>query len=191
VLQRGRFRRVGGEGEVEVDVRVVSATNRDLRAEVNRGTFRSDLYYRLAGGRIVVPPLRDRAEDIPLLIAHFANEVHGSGASPPFEPALMKELEQHYWSGNVRELRNAVETALAMGRLDLDSRASPATAQPAGEARHLTTYKEARAQALHAFERDFLARLMLAANGNASEAARLARMDRPYLLSLLRKHALR
>jgi transcriptional regulator with GAF, ATPase, and Fis domain len=204
VLERGRFRRVGGEAEVEVDVRVISATNRDLRAEVNRAAFRSDLYYRLAGARIIVPPLRERREDIPVLAAHFVEEAQGSSPMPPFPPEMMDELAEHYWSGNVRELRNAVEAALAMGRFDLDpapgsgatqgSASVPPTGSvppPGSEAGPIPDYKAARAQVLSGFERTYLTRLMTKANGNASEAARVAKMDRPYLLTLLRKHGLR
>ena len=82
MLERKRFRRVGGDREITVDVRVVSATNRDLRSEVNRGSFRANLYFRLAGGRVVVPPLRERPEDVAVLVRHFALEMTGSEALP-------------------------------------------------------------------------------------------------------------
>jgi DNA-binding NtrC family response regulator len=204
VLQRGRFRRVGGDGEVEVDVRIVSATNRDLRAEVNRGAFRADLYYRLAGTRLLVPPLRERPEDIPLLVDHFVQEIAGAGAASFIDEETMAVLSQHYWSGNVRELRNTMETTLAMGRLALDTsgsavstaakatpRSAPSRPAPPPPPAGVPPYKDARAQSLGAFEHAYLGHLMAAAKGNVSEAARLARMDRPYLLTLLRKHGLR
>jgi DNA-binding NtrC family response regulator len=116
VLERRRFRRLGGRDEIEVDVRVVSATNRDLRAEVNAGTFRLDLYYRLAVVRFAVPSLRERPEDIPILIEHFLRE---AGETAPMgevvPPAVMAGLQRHHWPGNVRELRNYVEATVAMG----------------------------------------------------------------------------
>jgi transcriptional regulator with GAF, ATPase, and Fis domain len=199
VLERRRFRRVGGDREIEVDVRVVSATNRDLRLEVNRGVFRADLYYRLAGARIVLPPLRERPEDIPVLVRHFALELTGSEELPLSEETLAALAEQH-WPGNVRELRSAVERAVAFGASELaamldqpssprDSQAPPAAAA-SGEA-PLERYRDAKARAVATFERGYLAKLIERSGGNASEAARQAKMDRPYLLALLRRYGLR
>jgi len=202
VLQRKKFHRVGGDKEIAVDLRVVAATNRDLRAEVNRGAFRADLYYRLAGARVVVPALRERPEDIPALVKHFALEITGSPDSP-FSPAALAELCTLHWAGNARELRSVVERAIAFGGESLgglletqergDERGGKGEgsgATPAAPAR-LERYRDARAKALATFERTFLTALIDAAGGNASEAARRAEMDRPYLLSLLRKYGLR
>ncbi len=210
VLERRRFRRVGGDRDVEIDVRVVSATHRDLRAEVNRGGFRADLYFRLAVARIVIPPLRERSIDIPALVAHFVQELTGSNdVSAHFGPATMQALAAHRWSGNVRELRNVVEAALTMGRVHLDPGASlsvsvsrsrsslgvsKSTSRKPGAAAGVATdlpYRDARAEALAHFEAAYLRALMDKCANNASEAARLAKMDRPYLLSLLRRHGLR
>ncbi|MEZ4370845.1 MAG: sigma 54-interacting transcriptional regulator [Polyangiaceae bacterium] len=193
VLERGRFRRVGGDRELETDVRVICATHRDLRAEVNSGTFRGDLYYRLAVARLVLPPLRERPEDIPELVTHFTELELGPGARAPFSAQEMQQLQQHFWAGNVRELRNVVEAALAMGELTLDAAAplsTPFASAPDSTA-PLRAYRDARVAALHAFEADYLSRLISDCSGNASEAARRAKMDRPYLLTLLRKHNLR
>ena len=187
VLERRAFTRVGGAQSVAVDVRVLAATHRDLRAEVNAGRFRADLYYRLAVAKIVVPPLRERPEDIEPLVAHFVQRLTGVAELGPLAPA-MEALRAHPWSGNVRELRNVVEAALVMGELDLGTGASPTRAVVPGE---LASYRDARAAALARFETDYLKSLIERAGGNASEAARLARMDRPYLLTLLRKHGLR
>jgi transcriptional regulator with GAF, ATPase, and Fis domain len=208
VLERRRFRRVGGDREIEVDVRVVSATNRDLRHEVNRGSFRADLYFRLAGARVVLPPLRERPEDVAVLVRHFAMELMGSEELPLSEETLAALSTQH-WPGNVRELRSAVERAVAFGAAELASMldepgaapsspsvsASPSASSSTAHAAHdnapLERYRDAKANAIAAFERTYLAKLIERSGGNASEAARQARMDRPYLLALLRRYGLR
>ncbi len=196
VLERRAFTRVGGHKEIRVDVRVLAATHRDLRAEVNRGGFRADLYYRLAIARIVLPPLRERLGDLEALVRHFVEKLTGvpdglgalSAPGGPLED--MDALRKHRWSGNVRELRNVVEVALVMGRLQLEGRDPPPSA--AGRlAGPPLAYRDARAEALATFEREYLTKLLGACAGNASEAARRAHMDRPYLLSLLSKHGLR
>lgn len=185
VLQRSQFRRVGGESTQTVDVRVVAATHRDLRAGANDGSFRADLYYRLAVARILVPALRDRRDDITPLVEHFAREL--TGGPSPFSPAALSAFEAHPWGGNVRELRNVVEASLALGTLSL----APSVSAPSHDSGELPTYRDARAAAIEEFELRYLPRLIESCEGNASEAARRARMDRPYLLSLLRKHGLR
>jgi DNA-binding NtrC family response regulator len=190
VLERRAFTRVGGGQPISVDVRVLAATHRDLRAEVNAGRFRADLYYRLAVAKIIIPPLRERPEDIEPLVAHFVQRLTGVAELGPLASA-MDQLRSHPWSGNVRELRNVVEAALVMGELDLGKgTSSPAQplATPGGA---ITPYRDARATALSRFEAEYLRTLIERAGGNASEAARIARMDRPYLLTLLRKHGLR
>jgi DNA-binding NtrC family response regulator len=117
VLEEQRFERVGGQRPIAVDVRVVAATNRDLTDMVRRGTFREDLYYRLSVIHAVVPPLRARPEDIPLLADHFLARARGqvSRRIRGFSPEAIRLLEQHAWPGNVRELRNAVEYAVVLG----------------------------------------------------------------------------
>jgi DNA-binding NtrC family response regulator len=188
VLERRSFRRLGGRDDIQVDVRVISATHRDLRSEANQGTFRADLYFRLAVARIEIPPLRERPEDIEPLVEHFAREMTGAPGSP-FSEATMAALRAHRWSGNVRELRNVVENALAMGTVTLDgvTAGAPDPSRPGS----IIPYRVARSEALNSFERRYLSRLIEATGGNASAAARAANMDRPYLLSLLRRHGLR
>src|SRR6185503_4351156 len=111
--------RVGGQQEIEVDVRVVSATHRDLRSAVNAGTFRLDLYYRLAAVLLTTPPLRERPDDIPLLIEHFLRDAgHTGPLSAVFPEASLAELKRRTWPGNVRELRNVVLGTLALGTPD-------------------------------------------------------------------------
>jgi transcriptional regulator with GAF, ATPase, and Fis domain len=205
VLERKRFRRVGGDREITVDVRVVSATNRDLRGEVNRGSFRADLYFRLAGARVVVPPLRERPEDVAVLVRHFALEMTGSEALP-IAPELLAALAEQHWAGNVRELRSAVERVVAFGATELgamlddaapsasatSSVAPPPAAPKAGaDDAPIERYRDAKANAVAAFERGYLENVIARCDGNASEAARRAQMDRPYLLALLRRYGLR
>ncbi len=192
VLQRKKIRRVGGDRDIPVDVRVISATHRDLRAEVNHGAFREDLYYRIAGARLVVPALRERPDDIPLLALHFAREITGGSELPPGFDAAVAAFRGQPWPGNVRELRNAVERALFDGMVDADAGAAAGShAHEVSPDEPTVRYRDARAKAIAAFEESYARALMARCEGNASEAARRAGMDRPYLLSLLRKHGLR
>jgi DNA-binding NtrC family response regulator len=115
VLDTGTFYRVGATRRRRADFRLVAATNRDLRAEVAAGRFREDLFYRVNGIRVVVPPLRERPEDIPLLVEHFSRGVRGAR---PFSPAALAALAAHDWPGNVRELHFAVERACLLGEGD-------------------------------------------------------------------------
>ena len=191
VLERHRFTRVGGAEPIDVDVRVLAATHRDLRGEVNAGAFRADLYFRLAVARLTIPPLRERADDLEPLVIALAERFTGVAGDNPLAHAL-PALRQQRWPGNVRELRNVVEAALVLGLLPgaagaLD--AAPLATPDAPGA--LASYREAKAAALTDFERDYLTRLLAAAAGNVSAAARLAQMDRPYLIQLLRRHGLR
>jgi DNA-binding NtrC family response regulator len=179
---------------VAVDVRVVSATHRELREDVNAERFRLDLYYRLAVVTLAVPPLRERREDIPLLVAKLAAE---AGETARVDELLseraLEMLGAHRWPGNVRELRNWVEAALAMEEAPELVASAPKGGGPAAIDATLLelTYKEARQALLGEFEGRYLARLLERANGNVSEAARLARMDRSHLNDLLRRHGLR
>ena len=184
MLDRRRFRRLGGEREISVSLRIVSATNRDLRSEVNRGAFREDLFYRLAGARIALPPLRERREDIPALARRFALELTGDAAA--LDEATLATLAAQSWPGNIRELRAAVEQVLAFGLGELGV-PSPVPV----EASELVRYRDAKAAAIEAFDRDYLGRLLAATEGNVSEAARRARMDRPYLFGLVKRYGLR
>jgi DNA-binding NtrC family response regulator len=191
VLERKRFRRVGGTAEIEFGARVIAATNRDLRAEVNNNRFRHDLYHRLAVVVLRLPPLRERREDITVLVEHFAREL---GALEPLEQVFGAEQlarwQRHPWPGNIRELRNAVEAALAVGPSPLTGEiaALPPVADDIGA---LPPYKDARASVVSEFERSYLVRLMAEASGNVSQAARKAKMDRSHLIDLLHRHGLK
>ncbi|MHB1844079.1 MAG: sigma-54-dependent transcriptional regulator [Deltaproteobacteria bacterium] len=120
VVQEGEIERLGGNGPIDVDVRIVAATNRDLQKEVAAGRFREDLFYRLNVVRVSLPPLRERPEDVPLLAHHFLREFCAKNHKQlsGFTPEALSLLEGHVWPGNVRELENAVERAVVLSRTD-------------------------------------------------------------------------
>jgi DNA-binding NtrC family response regulator len=182
-------RRLGANEPVRLDVRLIAATNRDLRAEVNRGAFRSDLFYRLNTVRMRIPPLRERREDIPLMVDHFHEQITGS----PAPPELIADLQRHSWPGNVRELRSAVERAVLLGDPTLwDEIASVnTTPQPAAapiEFDASMSFRVAKERAVAMWERAWIGELVRRAGGNLSRAAREARMDRNHLRELVRRH---
>jgi transcriptional regulator with GAF, ATPase, and Fis domain len=116
VLEGRQFERLGSTRPIPVDVRIIVATHRDLEARVAAGTFREDLFYRLNVFPILVPPLRERIEDLPALVSHFAEEFAGTMGKrvPAISPATLAALQRHTWPGNIRELRNAVERAMVV-----------------------------------------------------------------------------
>jgi len=196
VLERKRFRRVGGDRELTAEARVVCATNRDLRAEVNAGRFRLDLYYRLAVVTVELPPLRERTDDIPLLLEHFLRELGSSAELDElFSPEVLAELERHPFPGNVRELKNLVEATLALGEAPTFAHPRPehAPALPDAVADGLLDlpFREAKAQLVDSFERRYVARWLERTDGNLAKAARETGLDRSYLTDLGRKHGLR
>jgi transcriptional regulator with GAF, ATPase, and Fis domain len=181
-LERRTIRKVGATKEQPVDIRLIAATHRDLRREVNRGAFRSDLWYRLNTVRLVLPPLRERREDVAMLVASFYQELLGDPtAAPPAD--LVRTMMRGTWRGNVRELRSAVERAL-VGAPALDDDAADVDPE-AG-----MTFRAAKTQATTSWERRYLRDLLVAHGGNVSQAARAARMDRSHLTDLVRRHGL-
>ena len=189
VLERQRFRRVGGDHEQSVSLRILSATNRDLRTEVNRGTFRADLYYRLAAARVVIPPLRERAGDVGLLARHFAREL--TGLDDALDASALAALERQAWPGNVRELRAVVERVVAFGPAELGIEPAAESGEPSAPDAEIVRYRDAKATAIAAFDRGYLTHLLDVSKNNVSEAARRAQMDRPYLIALLKRHGIR
>jgi DNA-binding NtrC family response regulator len=191
-LASGEIQRVGTSRIEKVDVRVVAATNRDLTAEVAAGRFRQDLYYRLAVVELVVPPLRERREDLPALIEALRQRLSlrlALEAPVHFSPALVTALCSREWPGNVRELENAIARLLTLaeggelGPAALQAPSSPPADRPADPSAPL------RVQ-LDAFERDLLARTLAACGGNQSEAARRLGITRTTLLDKLKRHGL-
>ena len=201
VLDRRQVRRVGETQSVDVDIRVIAATHRDLRAMVKAGQFREDLYYRLAVVATHVPPLRDRKADIPALATWFAEKMgRGSFAQ---SPALLDQLQRHDWPGNVRELRNVVERALSLGDAALADLGDGGPARTGGVGESTVPdkrgsdpamlempFKEAKAQLVEAFERDYLRALLARHHGNISRAAAEAGIDRNYIHRLVKKYNL-
>ncbi|MHB8873624.1 MAG: sigma 54-interacting transcriptional regulator [Myxococcaceae bacterium] len=198
VLESRQVKRVGADRYRPVNVRVVAATHRDLRAAVNRGSFREDLYFRLAVATVRLPPLRDYLEDLPLLLGHLWKETLAQlglpeRELPPVSPEVLRELQAMPWEGNVRELRNFVEGSLALSR-DLDASILEVSERvPRGQAelRLDLSYKDAKALWVDHFERAYLGDRLARAKGNVSQAARDAEMDRAYLIKLMHKHLLR
>jgi two-component system response regulator GlrR len=185
VLQERQFYPLGGKKPVEVDVRVVTATNKNLEQEITKGTFREDLFYRIYVIPILLPPLRDRKEDIPALVDHFLKklapqtrkEVRG------LTPMAMQKLMIHNWPGNVRELENTIEYAVAMApheliTEDLILRGREVPEEPLGP------LKEAREE----FERRYIIRLLELTKGNVSKAAEVAGRYRADFYHLLKKY---
>jgi len=189
-LESREVRRIGGTSCIPVDVRFVAATNRNLAEEVKRGRFREDLFYRLNVFRVVMPPLREHREDIPLLVKHFLEPLSDS----PLSDELLGRMSQLDWPGNVRELRNAVERAVVLARGDKTARATTQTA-PGGEQEGLALevdasrpFKEVKAEVVARFERAYLEQVLDRTRGNISAAAREAGIDRKHMERLIRKH---
>jgi len=191
VLEGKQVRRIGSVAPIPVDVRVIAATNRDLRHEVNSGQFRTDLYYRLNVMRVTVPPLRDRREDIPMLVAHFYRQLMKSGdAAPPAD--LIMRLMRQPWAGNVRELRSAVERAVLLGEsaaTDGISSPSPRGENTWPEMDFTVSFRDAKESAIGCWTRVYVRELVDRFGGNLSRAARAVSMDRNHLRDLLNKYA--
>jgi two-component system response regulator GlrR len=187
VLQERSVRPVGSSQSVPADVRILSATNRDLDSAMAQGQFREDLYYRLNVVSLRLPPLSERREDIPLLANHFLarlNEKYGKRFNG-FAPDAIKALTTASWPGNVRQLHNVVEQVCALTTTPLISLAlvQRALRVPTME---VLSYAEARQR----FERDYLVGLLKLTDGNAADAARLADRNRTEFYRLLQKHGL-
>jgi DNA-binding NtrC family response regulator len=192
-LDKQAVRPVGGSAYARASVRVVAATNRNLRAEIGARRFREDLYYRVAVVRMLVPPLRERPDDVPLLVEHFMRQLAGDRR---LEVARedMERLRRNSWLGNVRELRNVIERACALShgdRLELDEAFDDRPMTSSGTVNVELPFKVAKAQVIDSFEREYIRALLKRHDGNLSAAARAAEVDRKHLRELLRKHGLR
>ncbi|MBI2566209.1 MAG: sigma-54-dependent Fis family transcriptional regulator [Candidatus Schekmanbacteria bacterium] len=183
VLQSQQFTRVGGTKTIEVDVRLLSATNKNLEREVKRGTFREDLYYRINVVPIVTPPLRERRDDIPLLVNHFMARFRAEldVTTKGFTPRAMRLLMEHEWPGNVRELANKVKRLMVMTNqewIDTDALGAvtpgAVSIQPSAE----EPYQVQKTRFLDLFDRRYLEESLRRFGGNVSRAAQAAGMDR-------------
>jgi two-component system response regulator AtoC len=207
-IQERQVRRVGATSLVDVDVRIVSATNRDLRESVTRGQFREDLYYRVNVIAIPLPPLRDRAGDVTLL-AHAFLKKFGRDRVTRFEDEALAALEAYAWPGNVRELQNVVERGCALADGDVVKRrdlpeyvvarqalrsaaaASGAEVDPRGAALQGVPLAEARERWMAVLEGTYLRDLLDRHDGNISAAAKAAGIDRKTFHRLVSKHQIR
>jgi transcriptional regulator with GAF, ATPase, and Fis domain len=213
VLENREVKRVGSDRMINVDVRVIAATNRDLRAMVTESKFREDLFFRLSVVGLTLPPLRKRPDDVALLVRHFvakANERRVQTGQPPLEVSedALAALKERSWPGNVRELRNMVERATMLGegpvliREDFFFGAGPLPAMRAPMASNVAageadlqfkidievSFKDAKQAVLDAFEAVYLSRMNDRHKGNISQSARAAGLTRYHLRELLKKH---
>ena len=199
-LQEREIRRVGENTPIKVDVRVIAATHRDLKAEVQAGRFREDLFYRLNVFPVRLPPLRERKEDIPVLAAHFLNKYAKAHQRQieKVEPEALRALTGYSWPGNVRELENTVERAIAVSKgsniglpdLSAEVRGTQEGPLPADLLVKMP-YREAVDLARDRVSRDYLLALMREFYGNVTRAAERAGMERESLHRLLKRYGVR
>lgn len=195
VLQEREITRVGGEGTLKVDVRLVAATNKDLLLEIEAGRFREDLFYRLNVVTLKIPPLRERQEDIPLLAQHFAKEFARKNQKPVkgFTPQAMDRLLKYDWPGNIRELMNAVERAVVLSRSDYlgdEEFVLVFRARPEEERSERVEAKGTANLPLEEVEKTTILNTLEAAGGNKSETARRLGITRRTLHKKLKKYGL-
>jgi transcriptional regulator with GAF, ATPase, and Fis domain len=187
-LELGEVTPVGGDVPQKVSVRVIAATNRDLRERMTAGEFREDLYYRLAVIPLVVPPLRDRREDLPVLAGYFIRQ-EGLGELPP---EVLTELAARAWPGNVRELRNVIQAYSALGMLPTDPRRAQLVETALLDFVDVTKpYHEQKEALAEAFQRLYLRALLDSTRGNQTAAAKASGLDRAHLNRLLQKYGMR
>jgi DNA-binding NtrC family response regulator len=187
-IEQGTFRRLGAQQETHVDIRVVAATNEDLPSAIEAGAFRLDLFHRLNGFQITVPPLRERPADIPLLAEHFLRLGLAQAKLPikGFAPDAIEYLQSRMWPGNVRELRNCIERAIAraesdvIGTKDLYSSGAAARSEP----------PDSDSLTLAQMERNHIARILRDHGGNVSAAARTLRIHRNTLYNKIAQYGL-
>lgn len=184
VLESKKFVRVGGNKEIQSDFRVICATNRDLKKMVDEGAFREDLYYRLNVVNISIPPLRERIEDIPMLVNHFIQKYCTSMSRDlvNIEPAALKRLEQYDFPGNVRELENMVERAIVVGNgKEIRMKDLPFTASVTNET----------ADSLHDLEKKHITQILDKFDWNISRSAKILKVDRVTLYNKIKKYNLK
>ena len=202
VLEKREIRRVGCNKVRKINVRIISATNRNLAHEVNEGRFREDLYYRLSVVHLELPPLRRRREDVPLLVKRFLTDLHGADALSQLTDfdRTMDILKRHEWPGNVRELRNLIELAFYSERRPVDLsaflslgnlRAGRKPSEPEANFSTDKPFKDAKNDLIEEFEKTYLNDLLARNKQNISRSAREAGIERAYLQRLIRKYGMR
>jgi two-component system response regulator AtoC len=196
VLQERRFERVGGAESIEVDVRVIAATNRSLQRLVKQGKFREDLFYRLNVVKIDLPPLRDRPEDIPLLATHFTQKYTRAGETPPrITPEAMDVLLNYRWPGNIRELENAIERACVTARgseIRPENLPPELSAAPAQKLPFQIDLDRPLPDLLHdataAIEQQYIRKALKKTQGNVGRCARLCGLSRRSMTAKIAEH---
>jgi transcriptional regulator with GAF, ATPase, and Fis domain len=196
VLENREVRRLGGVRTIPVDVRVLAATNRNLAVEVQLGHFREDLFFRMAALHVVVPPLRDRMEDLPMLIEHFLSIENPPRSLADLSSQTWVMLRNHRWPGNVRELRNVarrlcVTPERAFGASLVADASKPGEPAPAPPKRETLPLRVARREASDAFEKSYLEEVLEKAQGNVTRAATIAEVSRQLLTRMISKHGFR
>jgi DNA-binding NtrC family response regulator len=199
VLERREVTRVGGTAAAKIDVRVIAATHRDLRHEIDAGRFREDLFFRLAQVRVVIPPLRDRPDDVPILCQKLLQQIASANDEPlMIEASALAQLQAQPWPGNVRELRNVLARAAALATDGTIRRGDVAgegfgfrgTREERWALDLSGQFAVAKERAIQRFESAYLAALMKRSRGNLSVAAREADIARHHLRDLLKKRGL-
>jgi transcriptional regulator with PAS, ATPase and Fis domain len=201
LLERREVKRLGETRYRSVDVRVLAATNRNLKTLVNERRFRSDLYYRLAVVPVVIPPLRERVEDLPLLVEDLLRDLglaNRPDAAPLRQPEYLAELARHGWPGNIRELRHYIEHSILFSEppalpaeIETGEGGKPAAADDGAPVEDDLPFRTARDRALAAFERRYLAATLERHGGNVTAAARSSGVDRAHFYRLLHRHRFR
>jgi DNA-binding NtrC family response regulator len=194
VLEDKEVRPLGANQSIRVDARVVSATNRPLEDLVGAGKFRQDLYYRLNVIRIELPPLRQRSEDIPLLVDHFIRKFADSAkrSVAGIQADALAALKNHQWPGNIRELEHTIERAVLLGKEPLIGKVDlPASLSAKSDGAALIDQAHARQMTLYDLERDYIGRVLEASRGNKTEAARILGVDRTTLYRKLEEYKIK
>ncbi|MGN6732820.1 MAG: sigma 54-interacting transcriptional regulator [Candidatus Binatia bacterium] len=186
-LQEREFERVGGLSSISVDVRIIAATNRDLRAAVKSCAFRSDLYHRLNVVPIVLPPLRERQEDIPILAEFFLRKLSGVTTRPvtAISEAAHRKMLAYHWPGNVRELSNAIEHAAVLGTgttIEVRDLPSHFAIEASATAAEMLSYRDG----INAARKNLVMKALAKTDGNRAAAARLLGLETKYFLRLIK-----
>jgi transcriptional regulator with PAS, ATPase and Fis domain len=193
-LEKRQIKRLGSQRVVPIDVRVIAATNRNLAAEVRADNFRQDLYYRIAGARVTVPPLRERLSDLPMLVEHFLALDAPSLTRSTISRDVWTMFEDHRWPGNVRELRNVVQQLVVAPELSLKLLAAHNAPERAHRAEpwphNIEPLPEARRRAVETFERNYVRTILERSHGNVTRAAAIAEVSRQMIQKMMRKYGI-
>jgi two-component system response regulator GlrR len=187
VLQDGEFKRIGSTRPIKVDVRVIAATNKDLIQAIAEKAFREDLFYRLNVIPVNIPPLRERKEDIPLLINHFLTDFNKELGKKVdgFSPAAIQKMMTYQWPGNIRELKNKVKQAMVLTRNNVITAEDLFFHVPVSSNK-FQSFKEAKRE----FEKEYISQVLRICQGNISQAARLAKKDRKDFYDVMKKYGI-